>query len=66
MFELRRDPTREGLRHLVNARVLAGWYTHKTSDGTIRWVVIPREGVSSTYDSQQVREYLRMAGALPA
>jgi hypothetical protein len=62
---IRRDPTREGLRHLVRQHTLAGWYTHKASDGTVRWVVIPREGKAQTYDGQGVRDYLRLAGAFP-
>jgi hypothetical protein len=62
-IEIMRDPTREGLRELVRQGLLTGWYAHRASDGTMRWVVAPANGRTVTYDGPGIRDYLSMAAS---
>jgi hypothetical protein len=62
-----RTQIEDGLRALVRARILYGWYSWRWSDGR-RWTVCPPpdSGTTQTFTQEQVVDYLRFAEGLAA
>lgn len=54
------DPIRNSLRDLIRAKVLWGWQAFPNTDGTTTWLVVPAEGRSGMYTTDEVNHLIAM------
>jgi hypothetical protein len=57
---LSNDDIDDGLRQLVSARVLVGWYSWMWTEGR-HWTIRPSRGGCVTYGRDDVTAYLALA-----
>lgn len=60
------DPIRNSLRDLIRAKVLHGWKDFPNTDGTTTWLVVPKEGRSGMYTTDEVNNLIAMYWAAHA
>jgi hypothetical protein len=55
------DQIKEGLRDLVRAKILSGWYVHWNFDGTRNWIVAPVDNKTQSYTTDGIIDYVEMS-----